>query len=71
LLSKKTARMGDKAKPLSVGSAGGFAVSGQALEVRPQNKDDSAAEERQQQREAEIVFCPVHVSELSGCRASR
>ena len=52
---------GDEGKAAKRGSAGGFAVSGRALEVRPQDKDDSSAEERQQQHEAEIVFCPVHV----------
>jgi hypothetical protein len=39
-----------------------------ALEVRPQDKDERTAEERQQQHEAEIVFCPVHVSQFQGKR---
>jgi hypothetical protein len=51
-----TAPMGDEGKGVRRGGAGGFAVCG----VRPQDKDDSTAEERHQQREAEIVFCPVH-----------
>jgi hypothetical protein len=40
-----------------------------ALDVRPHDENYNSRAQRQQQREAEIVFCSVHLNETSGATA--
>jgi hypothetical protein len=40
-----------------------------ALEVRPHDENDNSRAQRQQQHKAEIVFCSVHLNEISGATA--
>jgi hypothetical protein len=38
------------------------------LEVRPHDENDNSRAQRQQQHKAEIVFCSIHLSEVSRAR---